>query len=339
MDRRKSKVLQFVVESYVARPEPVGSRTISRQLPLGLSPATIRNEMADLEELGYLVQPHPSAGRIPSDRGYRFYVDYLMEKACPAPGEALLIRKAYERKVLEAEWVVRQAARLISEITNYASLVIGPNCLPGVCRGLKVVPLEAGQALLVVFGDHGFLESRRIEVPADLSEDNLKEVGRLLSARLYGHTFVQIQRHLLADLYRQLRECRDVLDVCLSALEGMALEEERPYVVGADKILGQPEFQDVGKAKEILEFLGGNDLVAELFAAGQSDGEAITMSIGGENLFPEIRECTLVSTGYLVGLGGGSWKLVVLGPKRMAYQKVVTTLEYLHEQMKVVLGA
>ncbi|MCL5676649.1 MAG: heat-inducible transcriptional repressor HrcA, partial [Firmicutes bacterium] len=188
MDERKEKVLQAIIEDYVATAEPVGSRTLARKYRLGVSPATLRNEMADLEELGYLQHPHTSAGRVPADKGYRYYVDSLMESRQVTSEEETRIAAVFSRRLTEIDQVLRETTRLLSETTRYSSLVVGPKVGHTSLKGVRLVPLEEGKALLIVVTDAGFVEDQVIDVPVEVTLMELQRISGLLNETLRGQS-------------------------------------------------------------------------------------------------------------------------------------------------------
>ena len=333
MDERKSKVLHAIINDYVTTAEPVGSRTIARKYHLGVSPATIRNEMADLEELGYIEQPHTSAGRIPSDRGYRYFVDCLMETYEVTQSEQGRIRQAFERKVREIEILIQHTAKLLSETTNYASLVSGPQVREAVFQNLQLVPVGEGRALLVMVTDSGFVEDQVIELPVEITLMELQKISGVMNEKLRGKTLEQVGRGLLRELQSELIRYQALMDQTLAFLEEKmaAGGQERVYVGGASNILSQPEFRDISKVRKLIRALEQDKVVHDILD-GPGGEHRVVISIGEEIRYREMQDCSLVSATYRVGdriIG----RIGVLGPKRMEYAKVVSIVESVTQRL------
>lgn len=338
MDERKSKVLQAIIDDYVSTAEPVGSRTIARKYRLGVSPATIRNEMADLEELGYLEQPHTSAGRIPSDKGYRYYVDCLMQHRDLSPEEEEQIRLVFERKVREFESLIQMTARSLSEATHLTSLVTGPQVSKAVFKQLKLVPLTEDRALLVFVTDTGFVENKVIEVPVEVTLVELERISELLTDNLKGTSVESLRRDTLRQLQNELGRYGALLEQSLEFLVADAenSNRERVYLSGATHMLAQPEFRDVNKVRALFGALEQEDVVVEVLG-DPSRTPNLCVTIGEEIKYREMQDCSMVSATYSVGdrtIG----RIGVLGPKRMEYAKVVAVVENVTERLTNALS-
>lgn len=323
IDDRKSKVLQAIIEDYVATAEPVGSRTIARKFNLGVSPATIRNEMSDLEELGYLEQPHTSAGRIPSDRGYRYYVDCLMEAHAIAPSESEQIRRTFERKVREMDVLVRETARLLSHTTHLTSVISGPQMEKASFKELRLVPLGGDKAVLIYITDSGFIENQVLEMPVEVTMVELQRVSDVLNEQLKGQRVESLSKTAIHALQRELFRYSALLEQALHFLEQRMEpgERQRLYLGGTTHMLDQPEFRDVDKLRSLLSLLEHEDVVANVLDLDR-ETEGVQIQIGEEIRVRELADCSVVSATYRLGnqvIG----KLGVIGPKRMEYARVV----------------
>jgi heat-inducible transcriptional repressor len=334
LDDRKNKVLQAIIEDYVATAEPVGSRTIARKYHLGVSPATIRNEMADLEELGYLEQPHTSAGRIPSDRGYRYYVDCLMESPSITTAEADTIRRTFERRIREVDTLVRETARLLSDTTHLTTVVSGPQIQKAHFRELRLVPLGGDKAVLVYITDSGFVENQVLELPVEVTMLELQRASDVLNDQLRGQPVETLSRSALHTLQKELHKYGALLEQTLQALAYKLEpgERQRLYLGGTTHMLNQPEFQDVNKVRNLLQLLEDEQAVAEvLTAAPQADKSII--QIGEEIRIKELNDCSMVSATYRLGdevIG----RVGVIGPKRMEYARVVGLVNAITRQLE-----
>ncbi|MCL5039118.1 MAG: heat-inducible transcriptional repressor HrcA [Firmicutes bacterium] len=337
LDERKLQVLQSVVEDFVRSGEPVGSRTISRKYLVGVSSATIRNEMADLEEMGLLEQPHTSAGRVPSDRGYRVYVDHLMPPHTLTEQELSLISSLYARKAREMESLIQQTARLLSEATNYLALILGPQLSQTTFRHLKILPLNEEKALLVLVTDAGFLEKGLLEVPGGVGPQELDYIAAVLNDRLRGMTVDRIAQEAWKELRSELSQYRFILEQAFQLLvETVGKEsEERVYLGGTANILRFPEFQRLERLQSLLARIEGEEGLVNLLPE-VSDSQVVIL-IGGELTQQDLRDCSLVAAKYHIGpsLVG---RVGVLGPRRMEYARVLSLVGHVTETLSRVLS-
>lgn len=333
LDERKNRVLQAIVNDYVATAEPVGSRTLARKYDLGVSPATIRNEMADLEELGLLEQPHTSAGRVPSDRGYRYFVDELMERVNLHLEHEVRIHQAFDRRMRAIDQLVRETAAIVAEISRHAVLVTAPQFGPAVLAEIRLVPLRGGRALVVYLTDTGFVENQIIDLPRPMPAAELERVAELLTAHLRGRGLDALGRGLLRDLQAQLSHCGTVLDQILEFMRGGLYPDDRPrvYVGGTTQILDQPEFRDVSKVRNLLSLLEQQDVVRVLLDAGTRQ-TGVHVNIGGEIQIEQMQDCSLITATYQVS-GQTVGRIGVVGPKRMDYAFVVALVDAIKRHM------
>lgn len=329
MDERKSQVLRAIIQDYITTAEPVGSRTLARRYRLGVSPATIRNEMADLEELGYLEQPHTSAGRVPSSRGYRYYVDCLMEAKDVSPEDEATIEMAFKRRIGEIDTLIQQTARVLAETTSYPSMVLGPQFQRPHFHQLHLVPISEDRALLVLVTDEGIVENEIIEMPVEITMLDVQRFVRSVSEKLRGQPLHELNptavRELQQDLYRYRALLGQTLDFVTRT--GEEVDQERVYLGGTTKIMGQPEFRDVQKVKMLFEVLEQERVVHDILSrsSGHSD-ERVDIQIGEEIQIHELRDCSVISATYRVG-DQTVGRLGVLGPRRMEYAKVAAIVE------------
>ena len=338
LDDRKKRVLRAIVDDYIATAEPVGSRTIARKYRLGVSPATIRNEMADLEELGYLEQPHTSAGRIPSDKGYRFYVDRLMLPARLTEEDVSRIRRIYEEKAREIQTLIHQTARVLAETTNYLALVLGPQLEKATFQRLTLVPLRPGLALLVLVTDAGFVQTASVEVPQGVRDEELHHIAQVLTVRLAGVPIDVLAEAALKELQDELSAYRGILRKMVEVLVEVVQDsvDDRVYMGGASRIFEQPEFRDVNRARAVLGVLEHEQTIRELLNANAPD-QGVMVAIGGETGMDATRECSLVCTTYEIA-GVATGRIGLLGPKRMDYARAVAILRYVEDCLSMALS-
>lgn len=337
MEGRKRRILQAVTDDYIVTAEPVGSRTLARKYNLGVSPATIRNDMADLEDAGYLEQPHTSAGRIPSDQGYRYYVDALMTPEEPEESARDLVRREITARHRALEEAIHHAAHLLAMLTPYTSLAVAPRTVEGSFRHIEFIALENRNVLVVCVIDPGFVESRIVELERSISPKELTRLSGLLNGILQGFRPTDIGATAVAELRGCVGEPR-LYEVALELIQsGLgATDNERVYLDGTMNLFNQPEFRDIDRARAILGALEQRDLLLDALseATSQSGWSAI---IGHENPREAMRGCSIVSAAYHVG-GKVVGTIGVVGPTRMDYGRVVAVVEFVAQALSESLS-
>ncbi|MBO5500682.1 MAG: heat-inducible transcription repressor HrcA [Clostridia bacterium] len=336
MDARKFRILQAIIDDYILTAIPVGSRTISKKYEMGLSSATIRNEMSDLEELGYLDQPHVSAGRIPSAKAYRLYVDQLLERGVISTGESESIHHYFDDRTRQMEDVINHAAKVLSGLTHYTSLVLSPKGQELRIRNLQLVPVSSTSALVVIVTDGGIMRDTVVEVGPGLDADALYSISRMLTERLSGHTLTEAQQ-MLAESSRQMQESHRQLTGNIAQFMGQAGSSSKAKLAlgGPSNILNFPEYSDVEKAKGFLSVLETKDKLVDLLE--KQGGMAFTVRIGPETGIPELSDCSLVTATYRLG-DNNHGTIGVIGPTRMHYGQVLSILNAMGQQLSTLLG-
>lgn len=334
LDERKRLVLRAIIDSYIETAEPVGSRTIARRHDLGVSPATIRNEMADLEETGYLEQPHVSAGRIPSDKGYRFYVDSLMEPHTFSPSEVERVEKQLLDPQLTPERALQVAAKLLSLLTDSVSIVVAPSSDQLVFKHVQLVCLEPTSILVTLVLHPMIVKHRLIRTSQEYSPDEVREISDALNRKLRGITYRQLGMTVLNEIISEFGEIgRALVELVLLGLSEE--KEEQIFATGASNILAQPEFRDVQRAAAIFEALEQKDVLLNLLGSvAKSSG--VRVIIGQENTYAPMQTCSLVTCTYYVG-GDVVGALGVLGPTRMDYAKMVAAVDLVAQTVSLLL--
>jgi heat-inducible transcriptional repressor len=340
LSERKKRILGAVVADYIQSAEPVGSRTVARTYRIGLSSATIRNEMADLEEMGYLEQPHTSAGRIPSQKGYRYYVDHLMAPGSLDGGEAEVIIRSFDlEKMREIEQIIVSAVRVLSSITNHTSLIMGPQFKKSTFHQMRIMPLDERRGLVVLITDSGFIKNKVIDLHQSLSPAELHQIVSYLNQKLYGLTIDQVTTSLINELKRDLFRRLEILEQAFVLLEESLKEEQqvRVFLGGTTNILNQPEFKDVEKIRRMLALFEQEALLFQILERNLGE-EGVVVRIGRENLFEDIQECTLITAAYKINqrtLG----TVGVIGPTRMNYGRVIGALRLLVDNLNRTLSS
>jgi len=336
LDPRKLQILKAVIDEYVLSAAPVGSRSISRRSGLNLSSATIRNEMADLEEMGYLEQPHTSAGRVPSDKAYRLYVDNMMHRSHLSQDEIKLIRRYFTKRLDELETVMQQTAQALSDVTQYTAMVLPPALDYNRLRHIQLVPLSEGRALLVVVTDTGFARDAIIRIPEYMQVDELEKLSKMLTAKLYDCRMDTVGERILTELGKQLHERKAFLNQVVETIQRQMEPNARSVELsGAMNMLHYPEYSDMNKARNFLAAVEGREALYGMLK--KSNTVEFSITIGSENELEPLQDCSVVTATYRIGdMPMGS--LGVIGPTRMNYSKVVSVLEYMKKSLSEVLS-
>ncbi len=335
LDDRKKRILQAVVQDYITSAEPVGSRTLARKYDLGVSAATIRNEMADLEMLGYLEHIHTSSGRVPSSKGYRLYVDTLLPVQPMTEQEKDTINKWYQSKVQQVDQVFQETAKIISRMTRNVSLVLAPQISTAAFRCMQFLPLDDHRVIAVLMTDAGFVENRIMEMPPGATFEDFQRMAKVINETLAGHTLGAIQGGSLKKIEKEIGDSglyESALHLIDKALDSQ--KRERLYLGGTTEMLEQPEFHNVDKVKELLVMLEKDQLMKDILKAHLGDG--LTVSIGQENEYTGIKDCSIITATYhLDGELLGS--MAVLGPTRMEYGRTMSLLNYMNQNLTEVI--
>lgn len=325
MEDRKRRILQAIIDDYIHTAEPVGSRTVARKCGLGVSPATIRNEMADLEDMGYLEQPHTSAGRVPSDKGYRFYVDTLTGDAEVALVDPKAVLRALTASAQRIEGVLRQATHLMAEMTDVLAMASQPSAPQERLVALQIVPIRGQVAVLLLVADDGRVFTRMVEFAVSPDPDELDSLGRALSRRLFGLPLQEVSGRLEDAVSDILGPYRDLIGEVGALLGGPPDDQGRLVVEGTANLLKQPEFRQSAKANRVLAALEGDELQEDRLASPLGAAGSLEVYIGREIRVAGMAECSLVTAAY-AGPGGVAGRIGVLGPRRMPYARMMAVV-------------
>lgn len=336
LDERKRKVLQAIVDDYINTAEPIGSRTIARKYHLGVSPATIRNEMSELEMLGFLEQPHTSAGRIPSVKGYRFYVDSLLEPSPLSAPEKKRIDDWYNSKVRSVEQVFQETVKILSCITNNMSLILAPHYEASVFKYLQFLPLDDKRVIVAVVSSQGLVANKIITIQRLLNQEDLQRIAANINRRLHGLAFQEIRASLLYEIKNDILQDSTLYDVTIGLLETVLSgdREEKVYSAGAAQLIKQPEFRNIAKLQRLLSVLEEEQLLYDVLDF--SEPGRVSVTIGQENKCADIQDCSIIRATYRVDdhvIG----TVAVLGPTRMDYGRVIAALDFISQYISVFL--
>ncbi|MGL5380837.1 heat-inducible transcriptional repressor HrcA [Clostridium sp.] len=324
IDERKIKILQAIINDYIMTGEPVGSRTIAKRHDLGVGSATIRNEMADLEEMGYLEQPHTSSGRIPSSKGYRLYVDQLMCNESLSKEEELKIKEYIINSAMyEVDKIVKQACTLLSELTNLTCMVQTPSVKRSYIKSIQLLMIDNYNLVSVIVADSGVIKNHRIRVTDMPETDTLQRINKVLNRNLKNLTIEEINLEVINNLKGELKGFDELFNAILPALYETLKESNNSDILveGTTNIFNYPEYNDIERAKEILSLINDKDCVIELL---EPQGE-ISIKIGEENYFPEAKECSVISAEYSLD-GRPIGTIGLIGPRRINYSKVIAIM-------------
>ena len=333
LDDRKSKILQAIIRNYLETGEPVGSRTISKFTDLNLSSATIRNEMADLEEQGYIIQPHTSAGRIPSDKGYRLYVDtMLLEK----DREVEEMKEMLLEKEDRMESLLKQVAKVLAQNTNYATMISAPQIHRNKLKFIQLSRVDENQILAVIVVEGNMIKNHVLDVPSGLDDETLLKLNMLLNTHLNGMPIEAISLGQITALKQQAGEHSAVIGEVLDTIADIVKEDEdlEIYTSGANNIFKYPELSDNGKASEFISTFEEKQSLSSLVQETLSDesNTGIQVYIGDESPIQNMKDCSVVTATYELD-EGMKGTIGIIGPKRMDYDKVIGTLKTLMHQL------
>lgn len=332
LDERKLKILHAIIQTYLETGEPVGSRTISKYSDLKLSSATIRNEMSDLEEMGYIIQPHTSAGRIPSDKGYRLYVDHLMQEK---EREVTELKELMIRRTDKMEQVLKQVVKVLASNTNYATMISAPQYHQNKLKFIQLSKVDEQQILAVIVAEGNVIRNKLIPLCEELDAETILKLNILLNTMLNGKTIAEINLQMISSMKEQAgihsNIISDVVDAVAEAIhsdEGMEI-----YTGGATNIFRYPELSDNGKASELIQTLEEKQMLAELVTETLSkEDKGIQVYIGSETPIQSMKDCSVVTATYELGQGLQG-TIGIIGPKRMDYENVMSTLKTLMDQL------
>lgn len=334
LDERKVTILKAIIKNYMDTGEPVGSRTISKYMDTKWSSATIRNEMSDLEEMGYIIQPHTSAGRIPSDKGYRFYVDQIMQEK---DNEVTEIQELMIQRVDRLESVLKKLAKLLAKDTNYAALISGPQYHRNKLKFIQLSKMDVHKLLIVTVVEGNLIKNTMVNVQEEISQEELLNLNILLNTNLNGLTIEEINLGVISKMKEQAGPHSQVVDLVLNEVAAVIKADEddlQIYTSGATNIFKYPELSDNQRASQLLSTLEHTETLQELVNGvnENADETGIQVYIGEESPVQAMKDCSMVTANYELGEGIRG-TIGIIGPKRMDYEKVLKTLRTLMTQL------
>lgn len=335
LTNRQLQVLKVIVDDFISSGQPIGSRQISKREGISFSPATIRNEMADLEEMGFLEKPHTSAGRVPSEKGYRFYVDHLLKPQIITNQDMKILRSAFTDQISETEQVIRKSATILSDLTNYTSIILGPDVQLHKVKRFSIVPLSAKNAVAIIVTDNGHVENRVIDIPEGINPADFEKIVNILNERLVGVPLIQIPYYIEREAAKIIQQHVGSYNGLLKSISTSMDQQSdgKIYYGGKTNMLNQPEFHDLEKIRMLMEMLETQSQIQTLL---HRDSPGIQIRIGSENNLLAVEDCSIITATYSVAEDQvGS--IAIIGPKRMDYQRVITLLDYMSEDLSKLL--
>lgn len=331
LNQREKAILRSVVQQFILTATPVGSRNITKKYDIGYSPATVRNIMSDLEDSGYINHPHTSAGRVPTDKGYRYYVDSLMDIEKLNPKEKSLIDRSLNILLDETDELVKVTSKLLSSITKQIACVTYPNLESGLLEKIQIFSLTSTRILVVISIKSGLVKTISMELDSEIKESQIESVQTLLNERLAGLSFLEI-RNTFKERFLDVEENqKPIIRLFVDSVEKLFNDDitsERLIVTGAKNIIQQPEFENPESFQSIIELIEDKDVIIHIMEkTSEAKNEEVYISIGSESLEKKLKEYSFVSKEYNFGQIKGT--LGIIGPKRMEYSKIVAIVDYL----------
>nr|WP_197969864.1 heat-inducible transcriptional repressor HrcA [Mesobacillus harenae] len=328
-------ILQVIVDDFIRSAQPVGSRSLSKKEEISFSPATIRNEMADLEELGFIEKTHTSSGRIPSEKGYRYYVDHLLLPEQLGHSDVHKVKSVFAERIYELEKIVQRSAKILSELTNYTSIVLGPAVKDNKLKKIQIVPLNKETAIAIIVTDTGHVENKIFQFPASLDSGEMEKLANILNDRLAGVPLVDLTNKIYKEVAVLLRLHISNYDLMLHAIADTLKMpgHEKLFFGGKTNMLSQPDFSDINKLRGLMNMIEHEDSLYKLIREKKS---GISIKIGRENENSAMEDCSLITATYSIGteqLG----TVAILGPTRMEYSRVISLLQLISTDLSRVL--
>ena len=339
LNEREKTILRSVIQQFILTAAPVGSRNITKRFNIGFSPATVRNIMSDLEDSGFINHPHTSAGRVPTDKGYRYYVDALMEIEKLKNSEIDILEKSLDKNQVETNEILKIATRLLSNITKQIAYVTYPALDKGILEKIQLVHLSSTRLLVVVSIKSGYVKTLTLEFQTKIEESKLHNIERLLNERLSGLTFKEIRSSFKERFSDISVDEKPIIRLFIDSVDKIFQDynkEDKIVITGATNVLHHPEFEDPSKFQSVIELIEDKNIIIHIMDKKSIENpNDLVISIGSENEDEKLNEYSLITKEYSFGETSG--KVGIIGPKRMEYSKVVAMVSYLGELLTEVL--
>lgn len=340
LNERKIRILEAIINDYIETAEPIGSRTIAKKYDLGVSSATIRNEMSDLEELGLIVQPHTSSGRVPSSKGYRLYVDRLMNRRELTKEQSEFLQDVITQNINQIDYLMKQTAKALSAMTKYTTVVSEPKTKKAAVKHVQLVPLDEKSVIAVIVTDNKVIKNHVINIDNVPEIEGLNKISNVVNDIIKSYPPEQIKRDMNKDLSESLGEYEELIKAVFKAVFEVIREEEDVsfYTSGVNNILDFPEFADLEKAKSLFKALEEKETLIDLLDKNANTNDSqIQILIGDENDTELLKDCSIIKTKYNVGNAVGT--IGIIGPTRMDYAQTVAVLNAIVKNINDVIKA
>lgn len=339
LNEREKSILRYIIQQFILTASPVGSRNIAKRYELGISPATVRNIMADLEESGFIDHPHTSAGRVPTDKGYRFYVDSLMNIQVLDQNEKRTIEKEFENKIDEADDLLKITSSILSKITHQLACVTYPKLESGILEKIQIIILSSTKILAVISIKGGLIKTITLELSFEIKESQINAVQNLLNERLSGLTFKEI-RATFSERFRDVNDDQQaIIRFFIKSADKVfkdSLSSDNIYITGVKNVIQQPEFEDPERFQSVIELIEDKDIIVHILDKSEDvPANDVYISIGKENEEQKLIDYSLISKEYKIGNVSGH--LGIIGPKRMEYSKVIAIVDYVAKMLTETL--
>lgn len=327
LNPRKSQILRAIIIDYINTAEPIGSRTLVKRHNIGLSAATIRNEMADLEDLGFLVQPHTSAGRIPSQLGYRYFVDGLLSSHSLENMKVGEVKQHYSDKVEDLNQLIHETASILSNLTSYTSVILSAPTPTVILKHLDFIQLNEREGLILIVTDSGVVQHKKISFNYPFKEDEINIILEVLRSKLLNKVLTKTENQLMDDIERGFNHSPILEKFAHTVLSSLLMETSSKIVTGGtSNFLSQPEFNDIDKIRDLLSVFEQEELLLSLLDH-HKENQSVSVIIGDELVVNQVRHCSLITANFSLD-GKMTGKIGILGPQRMDYEKVIRILEF-----------
>ncbi|MBW8348169.1 heat-inducible transcriptional repressor HrcA [Bacillus sp. IITD106] len=332
---RQLLILQVIIDDFIRSAQPVGSRSLSKKINIPLSSATIRNEMADLEEWGFIEKTHTSSGRIPSEKGYRYYVDHLLAPQVLNANDIQKLHSIFAERIFELENIAQKSAKILSELTNYTAILLGPAVKENKLKKLQIVPLNKETAVAIIITDTGHVENRIFTLPENLAPEDIEKLVNILNDKLMGVSIADLRETIFKEVAALLQRNIQQYDILLNSIISTVdiPQSERLFFGGKTNMLNQPEFKDIEKIRSIMDMIEQEQGIYELF---KHTPPGINVKIGKENENTQMEDCSLITATYSIGEEDVG-TIAILGPTRMEYSRVISLLDLLSKDLSIAL--
>lgn len=338
LNEREKSILRSIVQQFILTAAPVGSRYIVKKYDIGFSPATVRNIMSDLEESGFINHPHTSAGRVPTDKGYRFYVDSLMDIPTLNQNERVIINKSFNSEFSDTDDLFKLASKLMSQITRQIACVTYPKLDKGILQKIQLVSLSSTKLLIVLSIKSGLVKTISLEIKFEIKESQLNYIEALLNERLSGLTLDEIRKTFKERFSDVGDDQKPIIRIFVDSVDKIFVDtktDERVLITGATNVIKHPEFEDPEKFQGVIELIEDKDIIIHIMEKKDKNSDDVFISIGRENENQKLDEYSFVTKEYNFGETSGT--LGIIGPKRMEYSKVVAIVDYIAKMLSEVL--